>query len=315
MDGNFPIQQFLDGSDAKHLIIQVPNVFSGLPRLVSVQVTNRNGSSNQLQIPITPAAPVQGGQVVVFSQTAPLGQINVGSTYTLQWLVDSQTVLPAVYTFRVIFTNVQGTSPDAWLTSTVLRQTGQQQISRGNPLMVTASITVPAAAVQATVALQAASVDGLFQHTSDTLTLVVGQTAVVSDPRVLLTIGDIPSNNVARKVTINGVDGIEIPFRQQGQIPITVAVTNDATAAGAYNFSATVDTPAGLWSNPTVAPTTAGLQALSSRTVSVAISNTDINNSTTVKTLRVSAAHIPQGQNNPDFTSFISFPIQGYVGP
>jgi hypothetical protein len=313
MDGKFPIRKFLQG-DGQNLVLQVPDVFSGLPRLVSVQVTNPNGSSNQLQIPITPAAPVQGGKVAVYPATAPLGQINVGTTYTLQWLVDSQTLLPATYTLAVVFTNVQGASPDAWQTSTVLKPSGQQQIAAGNPLAVSAAITVPNGAVQATVALQATSVDGLFQQTSDTLALIIGQTPPVSDPRVLLTIGDIPSNSAVKKVTINGVSGIAIPFRQQGTIPITVAVTNNASAAGAYNFSASMDTPAGLWGNPAVSPPTAGLLAPSSRSVLVTISNTDLANSTTVKTLKVSAAHVPGGQAVPDFTSFISFPIQGYAG-
>src|SRR3954470_8252713 len=37
MDGAFPIQQFLESSDGQHLVIQVPNVFANLPRLIPVQ--------------------------------------------------------------------------------------------------------------------------------------------------------------------------------------------------------------------------------------------------------------------------------------
>jgi len=313
--GGVPINQFNNGSDEQNLIFTVPNVFGGLPRSVPVKVTNRYGDSNELTVGLLPHAVNQGGTTVILPQTPPLGQINIGQTYSLSWLVDSQTVLPVTYTFSLVFTNVVGASVSAWQTLAQVTPSQPKEIHAGAPFLVTATVKVPNGATSAQVALKAESLDHAFVRTSDTLDFTVGQTPAVSDPRVLLTlpalIGPFDSQgqpNTVRKATINGVDGIEVKFGATGTVPIKMQVTADPSAAGTYNFTTTVESPAGLWQPGTVTPATAGLSASQTRNIDAQLRNSDSGNSSTVKFMVVNAVH---GTGNGAFTSFVRFPIRG----
>jgi hypothetical protein len=313
--GGVPINQFNGGSDEQNLIFTVPNVFGGLPRSVGVKVTNRYGDSNELTVGLLPEVINQGGQTVILPQTAPLGQINIGQQYTLSWLVDSQTVLPVTYAFSLVFTNVVGASVNAWQTASQITPAQPKEIHAGAPFLVTAKVTVPGGATSAQIALKAESLDHAFSRTSDNLDFRVGDTTAVSDPRVLVTlptlIGPFDGQgqpNAVRKATINGVDGIEVKFGATGSIPIRMHVTSDQSAAGTYHFTATVESPGGLWTPGPVTPATAGLIAPQDRNIDAQIQNTDSGNSSTVKFMVVSAVH---GAGSGDFTSFVRFPIRG----
>ncbi|HXU35886.1 MAG TPA: hypothetical protein VN937_05945 [Blastocatellia bacterium] len=322
MLGGVPINQFAGGpggSTDTELIFTVPDVFSGLPRTVPVSVTNQFGASTSLQVRLLPHVQPQGGQVVIFNQTPPLGQINAGSTFELKWLVDSQTVLPAVYNLGVNFSNVVGATAAAWQAGTVITPSGTREIPRGTPLAVSARITVPAGATSVQIALRAESVDtAIAGKSSDALSITVGATPDISDPRLLATLSAIPPfdgtvPNAAHAAGIGGVSGVEVRFGATGLIPITIHVTQDSSAAGSYSFEASVEDPAGLWQSPTVTPTGSSQAAPSDRNLSVHIQNSDTGLSTTVKFLVVRARHTNAATGANDFTSFVRFPIRGFA--
>jgi hypothetical protein len=317
---NVPINSFGSNSDDTQLIFTVPDVFGALPRTMPVSVTNQFGASAQLQVRLLPHVQPQGGQVVIFNQTPPLGQINAGSTFELRWLVDSQTVLPAVYNLSVNFSTVFGASAAAWQAGTLLTPSGPREIPRGSPLAVSARITVPAGATSVQIALRAEPDDpAIAGKSSDALSITVGATPDISDPRVLPTLPaaippfDGTAPNAARAASIGGVSGVEVRFGATGLIPIAIHVTPDSSAAGTYSFEASVEDPGGLWQSPTVTPTAGSQAAPSDRNLSVHIQNSDAGHSTTVKFLVVRARHTNATTGANDFTSFVRFPIRGFA--
>lgn len=317
--GGVPINQFDTDSDESNLIFTVPNVFSGLPRSVPATVRNQFGESAELQVGLLPVAVTQGGQVVIFDQTAPLGEIVIGNTYDLSWMVDSQTVLPVTYNFSLVFSNVVGASVAAWQADSPITPSGAREIRRGTPQLVTARVKVPTGATSAQLALKAESADRAFSRTSDSLDFTVGQTTVVSDSRALLTVvTEIPpfddvGTNPVRNATINGASGVEVRFGATGKVPINLHVGSDPSAAGTYRFTATVEDPAGLWTGGPVTPAESGRTAPSDRQIDATIQNSDAGNSTTVKFMVVSAIHRTEA-GTEDFTSFVRFPIRGFAG-
>jgi len=320
------ISAFHLGSDSTRLMFQVPDSFTGLPKTVAVSVKVGDRSSTSLACLVNPLVPQQGGQVVIEPKTPTLGSIVVGNTYPISWEVDSQTLLPATYRFSLLFTGLTGSSVTAWRTASPIVPAGDQQITRGQPITVTANVKVPTGASKATISLDVISTDGLFHTTSSPLDLVVGQAPAVSDPRVTfdpIAIGAAAQTVRKAQIVVDGVSlsGVQVKFGQTGVIPITVRLQADAehpgtpTAAGDYTFTAVVETPAGRWGVPVVAPLAApGVAAGSTRSLNVTVQNTDAGTSTIPTFLKISAAHRPPGSAAPaDFTAFIRIPIQGYV--
>lgn len=320
-----PITSFVAGSDASRLIVLVPDLFAGLPRLVDVVIKVGARVSNPLQMRLLPRLEAQGGQIVVFPQTPPLGTITIGTTYTLQWLVDSQTAQPARYRFRLVFSDVNGASINAWNAASALSPAGEHDISRGSPLRMSATVTVPAAAVRAQVALEVESTDGLFRRTSDPIAFVIGAAPEVSDTRAQLTLPATlgpfdPNGNpnplrVAR-ISIGGVqlDGLQLQFTRTGEFQIKLGVTSQAGAAGDYVYSATIDNAGAAWTVSSLTPTKHdGLPAGTERMITVKFSNTDATRSPAPTYMIVRAEHRPAGSSTTDFVSFTRFPIQGFT--
>jgi len=320
------ISAFNLGSDSTRLMFQVPDSFTGLPKTVAVSVKVGDRSSTSLACLVNPMVPQQGGQVVIEPTTPTLGAIVIGNTYPISWQVDSQTLLPATYRFSLLFTGLTGSSVTAWRTGSPIVPAGDQQITRGQPITVTANVKVPTGASRATISLDVISTDGLFHTTSSPLDLVVGQAPAVSDPRVSfdpIAIGAAAQTVRKAQIMVDGVSlsGVQVKYGQTGVIPITIRLQADAehpgtpTAAGDYTFAAVVETPAGRWGTPVIAPLAApGVAAGSTRSLNITLQNTDAGTSTVPTFLKISAAHRPPGSAAPaDFTAFIRIPIQGYV--
>jgi hypothetical protein len=325
--GSIPVTSFFPESNATRLAFQVPDSFTGLPKLVTAVVKTADGrTSNAESVRLLPKAEQpQGGNVVIFPTTPALGQIVVGNTYTLTWLVDGQTALPATYRLQLLFTDVTGASAAAWAGASTLVPSTDQQIVRGNPLTVTATVTVPAGATSAQLALQVQSTDGTMTRTSAPLAFVVGATPQVSDPRAKFTLpavlGPFDSNgnpNPLRtaKISVSGtlMDGLQLKFGQTGDIPLDLFVTTQAGAAGDFAYSAEVESAAGKWQVMSVTPTAdTAVAAGTTRKVTVKLKNTDTSSTSDVKYMVVRATHSPQGSGTSDYVSFIRFPVQGFT--
>src|SRR5690349_10724747 len=151
------ISQFLTGSDDTQLIFDVPTGFSGLPRDVTVTVTNRNGSDSTT-IHLLPEVIIPVGQLVITDTTGDLGgNIQVGSTYTFTFSLDSQTDIPETYTVTALFSNAQGATMSAWQTGATILGGTQLTITPGKPVTVGVRVTVPAGATSVDFALSVAS--------------------------------------------------------------------------------------------------------------------------------------------------------------
>lgn len=326
--GSVEIKEFMPGATSNQLVFGIPDLFTGLPRLVECSVEVAGRSSNTRSLRLLARDVVQGGQVVIGPQTATLPQIAVGTTLNLRWLVDSQTALPASYSFSLQFTDVVGATLAAWQNAARVTPATPTPIVRGNPQTVTATVVVPAGATSAQLALRAASSDGLLVRTSAPTPLVVGSTPVVSDPRASVLLpgpGDIgpfdPAGNpnplrAASISTATGnLDGIQLRFGSTGTLPLTLAVSADNSAAGDYLYSAQIETPGAAWSVLAVTPVNGhtNVAAGNQRSISVRFQNTDANASATVTYMVVRAEHRPTGSNTPSFVSFARFPIQGYT--
>lgn len=324
MLGSVAINAFLVEDDTR-ISFQVPDSFTGLPRDMSVFVKNAKGPSQSLAVRVLPPTPVQGGQVVILDQTGALGQIGIGTTYGLKWLIDSQTLLPVAYRWRLVFTNlVGGASAQAWSDSTVFVPVGPTEIVAGSPLLVTASVTVPSGARSADISLLVEKTSGSFSKPSSPLRLEVGAMAVISDTRALVSLKTIPPLNPVNPLEPNPVraanivlsdgtslSGVQIKYGATGKIPCNMHVTSDTAAAGSYAYSVQIETPGALWATPSVTPTRSAQTVNSDRAITVTVTNTDASSSVAFTYLVVIATHTPTGSATPDFLSFIRIPIQG----
>jgi hypothetical protein len=306
----------------------VPDLFTGLPRLMDLSVATGGRTSNTVQVRVQPKTETQGGNVVIFPQTAPLGEIVVGNSYTLRWLVDGQTALPATYRFKLVFTDTAGASESAWSSISGLDPSSERQIVRGNPLPVVATVKVPPSATRAQIALEVRSTDGTMTRTSDPIAFEVGSRPQVSDPRANLTlpaqIGPFdasgnPNPLRAAKITVGSglLDGLQLRFGQTADIPFDLFVTSQdgagGTGAGDYAYSAEVEDAGASWQVTKIAPTVdTAVPTGVHRKITVTLRNSDSTSSSTVRYMVVRAQHA-SGQAEAAFVSFIRFPIQGFT--
>jgi hypothetical protein len=326
--GSVSITSFFEDSSDTQLAFQVPDLFTGLPRLVDVSMVTGGRTSNTVQVRVQPRTETQGGNVVILPRTEPLGQINVGDEYTLRWLVDGQTVLPASYRLRLVFTDVVGASESLWRSTLELDPSEEVQIVRGNPLAVSATLEVPSGATRAQIALEVQSTDGTMTRTSDPIPFVVGSTTQVSDPRANVTLpasigpfdpsGSGPNPLRAARITVDGnqMDGLQLRFGQTGTIPFRLFVTSESGGSGAgdYAYSAEVENAGAAWQVTSVVPSAdADVPVSATRTITVTLRNTDATTSSAIRYMVVRAQHTPADSATADFVSFIRFPIQGFV--
>jgi hypothetical protein len=326
--GGVSINSFFDESDETQLSFQVPDLFTGLPRLMELTVSSGGHTSNAVTVRVQPRTETQGGNVVIFPQTQALGAFHVGPpAYTLRWLVDGQTALPATYRFRLLFTNLAGAAESAWTTQATLDPSSERQIVRGNPLPVTATVTIPSGATRGQIALEVRSTDGTMVRTSDPILFEAGSTPQVSDPRANLTlpaaIGPFDANgnpNPLRKarLTVDGneLDGLQLKFNSTAEIPFDLFVTSlsNGTGAGNYAYSAEVENPGTAWHVTKIDPTSdTAVPASGQRKIKVTLQNTDTASSNAIRYMVVRAQHTPAGSGASDFVSFIRFPIQGFT--
>jgi hypothetical protein len=309
------LTSFLAGSSDTQLIFDIPPTFTGLPKNVTVTVTNRNGSA-RTTIRLLPEVEVPLGKLVITDQTPDLGEaVQVGHSYLFQFLLDSQTTIPETYTVQPVFTNANGAQASAWRSGTALIGGTQVRITPQDPVTIGARVTVPAGAVSVDFAMAAEaqnSTDPSLNVTSSVRSLVIGQSQAVSDPRVKLQLAQIgpfdPQGNPAqmRNALIDGQQGVEVRFGQSGQLPVDVF---DIQVQGTYRYEATIENAGTMWTfaNPNPPETQEG--AGGSQQVTVAVT---CNATAPERRFMVVRAQRLKADGSVDFTSFVRFPIQGF---
>jgi hypothetical protein len=244
------ISQFLPGSDDEHLIITVPAPAPDDKPEVAVSVETPDGTSKARTITVKPKVVVNAGKVSIDDATAPLNQIEEDETYSLQWRVRSETTLPETYALSLVFTDVlPAGSTDAWQAK-ASTNAKSRTIGPTEPFDLVAEITVPTGAKQATVQLKAASESGQFVKLSSPILLKVGDTPLVSNPGIQLTVSDPQPTvdpdgeaNIVDLVTeSDGKKIVRVPPKSTGYVEVAIEF-KDPTP-GRYSFvGELVDSP------------------------------------------------------------------------
>lgn len=193
-------------------------------------------------------APV-GSMVITQVPTNP-GPIQIGQTYDFPFILDSQTNIPALYTFTVLYSQVVGANANAWSLGTTIRNPLNQTVSNatianGSPLTIHVRITIPAGAVSATMTIQVNAVhapnDPLL-NVSRLMPITIGQSPNVSDPRTTFEqLLVSPVENLVNDPLLGDV--VETPVGSQS----LVRVTANFTLNGTYAFSTNVVPPDPAW--------------------------------------------------------------------
>ena len=318
--GGIAINSFVGTQNSTtQLSFQVPNQYPDVPKVVDLTLTRDGRISNALEVRLVPRVLRQAGPLLAISRTAPLPTIGVGTTFTLQWLINPQ--VTDTYSYRLLFYDCVGATADAWSATGRIAPTSPQPISNATPLLVAATVTAPSGFARAEVALEVVSSDGTKARTSHPMLLVLNQAPAVSDPRALVNVATtaIPApdaSNPLRTARLQvddwEIDGLQLRFGASADVPIDVFATAQASAAGDYTYTATVE--GGPWRvQPPQPPSNTAVPQAQNRRITVTLANIDTAQSSAISYLVVQAAHKPAGTGAVDFTSFARIPIQGFA--
>lgn len=308
--GTKTITSFGAGSDDTHLSFTVPNV---PPQTLSISVSNPQGtSSKHLPATVEAALPPPIGNVDVQPANNPDDPPNpvAPGTVQLQWNVTSQTLVPDTYTFDVLLTNQQP-HPSDW--SAVLNTT-ETQINAGATFTVVGTVTLDAAATSADVALTATSQSvPSRKKTSQPVSLVVGETTPVSDPRIGMTVVNPQPDFDAHGNPSNvALDGSVVLIGANVEAFVLVQIDfhdNDATPPVNYTFSSEVDDTT-HWRAETPNPGSVVQTHLNGQTqVLFNITNLATDASPNDTTFTVRAAKL-KSDSTEDYVSFIPVAIR-----
>jgi hypothetical protein len=195
----------------------------------------------------------------------------------------------------------------------------QEEISAGSPFELTATVTVPAGADTATIALHAESTDDQFARTSAPITFTVGETPPVSDSRVqLVSLAPQPFDpETGDPNPVHLVGGVyEIEFGESGFIGVEIQLQPEETEGGRYRFSAELeDDGGGEWVLGAINPTTNLIDPGEEPTVNYGIENAGTAGDPPPETFLVAKAAKRNAADNADvYVSFTRIPIRGGDG-
>jgi hypothetical protein len=319
MGGAPPITVFGPGSTDTRLSFQVPDAFEDLPRLVSLTVSNPQGTSNPLtRIRVVESRPPQGGEVFADDRTQALGTIAVDTAYALKWLVRSETLLPATYDFTPLVFDVDPVSTvDAW-NDAISLNSSHETISAEEPFEVELRVTVPHDAVSAKIALHVESTDRQFERTSNPVTLTVDEEPVLSDPKVGVVTVKPPKfdeDGNLNRVHLVG-DAIEVEFGAIGAIPVEIQLRPEETKGGRYQFrSDLADAGGGRWQLRAIDPDEIILDPDEETTIQVGIRNNGTASAPPPPTvITVRAAKRNDANTADEYVSFREIPLRAGDG-
>jgi hypothetical protein len=313
------ITHFISASPNRLEFEVTPGISGTLPR--EVTMTIRNGQrSGTARVRVQPEVIVPRGEMFVTDVTPNLGTIVVGTAYTYVFDLDSQTIPDETYRLEALFTDAAGTATaDDWHRNTTLpSNAGGIRCGPTRKERVNVVVRVPTGAQSVNFALRAVSLNNPsgLTRTSGVIAIRVGSTADVNDPRTTLSIDILGPLASARNATIDGQQGIEVAYGATENISVTARFQQ----AGAYTYSAEIESPdEAIWTptRPVPVPPQSNEVAGGEENIAFAL------------TLRMAAPAsgglhpekrfliVRAKRTNTDsvgvFTSFLRFPIQGFV--
>ncbi len=319
LDGN-AITRFSSASDTQ-LTFTVPVLSRGLPADVSLTVGSGSLADTKT-LQVLPAFIQVTGSVSVSGQTQSLPQILVGSTYQVDYQINSITNIAETYTLQAVYSQTTGTATAAdWANNTSVvdpTQSGipvltQAYIQPGTPQRARVIFKVPAGAAGATMQLSVNSQSqpndpNLNQVSNPGLAMTIGQAVTASDPHTTLSLkpyGPLVSN--AKITKINNANGVAIVFGQTQFVRVSLSMQ----LAGTYDYSFKLTPDSTGWvipsANTILSPASSTKAAGDSDEVGISITSTG--NTTPLRTLTITA--VRRADNSPSITSWIDIPIEG----
>lgn len=306
-------------SSTTQLLFEVPTTLTGLPRDLLVTV-HKGGLSASASIHVLPAQNVPSGSVAVPNLTGDVGDIIVGHDYTFVFRVDSVTNIPERYRLSVVYVDLVGTATLAdWQSRTAITMGTSStpvpqeiQITPGSPIEVRVNLRIPSGATSANMSLRAdALTNPTISRSSESIPLVVGEAPPVSDSRTTFRLETLGPAAKARRASIDGQEGYEIGYRQTATIRVSALFTQ----SGTYAYEMVHESnPGGVWSITGFNPTgTTSETAGSEQEMSVQITLNQDAASGGEKSFLVFQARRTNTDAVGQFTSFVRFPIRGYV--
>jgi hypothetical protein len=318
--GGAPVNRFISASPSR-LVFEIPPTITPLPK--DVNVTVRNGLlSASSRIRVIPERVIPEGAMMISDKTPELDTIVEGGLVTFVFELDSQTTIPEDYRLEVRYTDATGRASVAdWSRSTNLSLlTGRPvpspiRIEPRNPVRVNVNITVPTGANSVNLALRAVSLnnDAQLSTTSTAIAITVGAAPEHNDGRIQFVINDLGIFARARKVDIDGQQGVEVAFGDSEFVE--VKATFDV--GGHYTYSALVESnAAGFWAvgapAPTNTPESAGGEQDISVNLGLRATPGPSGTHPEKRFIVIRAARTDSDATGP-FESWIRFPIQGFV--
>lgn len=307
-----PVSLFLTQSNENLIALPIPLSLTGLPRTIQVRVVNGNGESNSVGIRVVEPVVEPDGSIFIRNEGDPLGEIEVGQSYELNWRVVNQLNVERVFTFQSVISDVVGSTVTAWRNRVEISGDLDEPFSSGEGRDIIMKVTVPNNAESVRLGLFVATEDGAFSETSSLTSLVVGEEPEISDSRADIRMRAFFPNSVLGFFTTNvegaDVDGFTIAPDQSLTLPLEISVT--AEGGGRYEFETRIEGETGRWDTPRV-DTVLQLPNGGTLPIDIPIRGSAATDTTTVSTLVVTARHFSGSSTTSDFASFVSIPIRG----
>jgi hypothetical protein len=312
---NIPITNLNSGTSTK-IVFNIPPNISGAPKEVTLTVSNANGSDSHKFI-VLPAEQIPEGQLVITENLAGIGQINIGQTYTYQFILNSETIPGETYRLEAKYDSVVGASDLAWRENTTLvLPNGQQQfieLPSFTPVTIGVKVKIPAGAQRARLYLVAQSVhnDAKLSRTSSAVAIKVGSEQEASDPRVDVKVQPFGLLAKARLVKVDGVDTIEVPFQSSANLSFKASFK----VAGTYTFETVMDPAAGSdWTIANLNPSGPTQRQKDETQIITMVATLKTAENTAHTEARELMVKVNRTDNDTDgkLTSYVKIPIRGF---
>jgi hypothetical protein len=301
----------------------IPRGIAGVPKMVTLKVTNRFGTDS-MPILILPEDQLPQGEMRVTPKFDPnLPKIVIGGTYNFDFEISSNTTVAETYHLDVGYASVVGATSQDWSGLTQLTTTAGQPLPQYLPLTPFAPVTVrvtvkvPDGAQSASLVFKVQSVHSPMEpllNPQSLVPLAVGSAPPVSDPRVDVKLGTLGASSRAKLDPATGA--ILIPYAVAGAVPSPIALPFKVTFLNVggvtFTYGAEFSPAAGAaWGDITVVPASRVRQQGETETVAVGVTlkaTSAADNE--ARLLTVSASWVEAGKT---VKSFVSVQIKGYA--
>ncbi len=324
--GTRDVFDFFPESNDTHIVMPVPVGFPTLPVDLMVKVSTAGMVSNEYPVRIVaPEVEVQG-TLEVTTVSGALGQINIGSPYSITWRITSQITVDRDIVLEKKVSAVTGSSEGIWFDAISLSDHGPFKLRPGEFRDVKMDFVVPALADMATINLLAKTTQGNFSDLGDPMPLKVGATTELSDPRAKLAPRSITvSNPVTAPLFVTGIviDTQTIPgylIQPSKSVNLPLDIKAETGGGGFFAIEAIVEPgtdtngvkQTGRWTLGAPLATRIAASAGQTQPFTLPLTSSATADTVTVSWLVVKARHFAAATGGTsDFTSFTRVPLVG----